>query len=133
LCGANDRNAKKVQILKESFEDLIVLAVCNSKLRGGIKSSEIILPDYLKCKYPVENEGSLSWYSCRELLAKYSAYVLQVRKMNCLFIGELIRMGLLIGQYSSTERCYLVNSESWLWLMKFHEHIVGLYRMLPST
>jgi hypothetical protein len=133
LCGKNDRNAKCVQILEESFEELRNLIAYNAHIKSSTGKHPLILPVYLKQKYQIYYESSLAWYSCKELLKIYSVNVVHVKNMNCGFIGELIRMGLLIGKYDRTEKCYHVNLRSFVYLMKFHEYTLELYKMLPRA
>lgn len=130
--GRGNRNSRKIEILQESFEDLMGHIEYNFFRRGsknGDKPHKI--PEYLKHKYGIFYDKELNWYTPSEILKTYYAILKNETYFTCEFIGELVQMGLIIGKYSPKENCYYILLPSFVDLMKLREHSLQQYRWLP--
>ncbi len=132
LRGRGNRKSKKVEILQESFEDIMKHIEYNFYKRTGNKSDlPVKIPEYLKYKYRIFYDSALNWYTPSEILNTYCDILKNETFFTCEFLGDLVMMGLIVGKYSPRENCYYILLTSFVELMKLREHSVRQYLLLP--
>ncbi len=131
LVGRDNRKAKKIEVIQESFEYLKRHIQFNYDMQGSKDNSEIKRPDYLKYKYQIIYDKSLVWYTPKDLLETYFDLIKYDKNFNTEFIGDLAHSGLIMGRFHTSENCYLVSSRSFIWLLKYRKFIVEQYGLLP--
>lgn len=132
LRGRGNRNSRKIEILQESFEELMAHIEYNFSRRTNNKANILVkIPEYLKYKYSIYYDKELNWYTPSEILKTYYNILKNEKYFTCEFIGELVQMGLIIGKYAPKEDCYFILLTSFVELMKLREHCVRQYLILP--
>lgn len=132
LRGRGNRKSKKVEILQESFEDIMKHIEYNFYKRTSNKSDlPVKIPEYLKYKYQIFYDSKLNWYTPSEILTTYCDILKNETYFTCEFLGDLVMMGLIVGKYSPRENCYYILLTSFVELMKLREHSVRQYLLLP--
>ena len=120
LRGQTNRKLKKVEILEESFLQLLVHINYNLEKKKYHKiDDEILAPIYCKIvdrtiKYNIDK----SWYTATELLNELKS-IKHHRIYTTDFINELMHKDILIGRYDKTEKIGFILLPSFIELIKY--------------
>lgn len=130
LRGIDDRNTRKILILEESFE-LLQGHIRYMHYKQAFKQkAKAKRPRYLNHKFKIYYDSSKNWYTPKEILETYT-FLKQEKKFNTEFIGELSKIGLLVGTYQQSQCCYHVTLSSFVELIKYMNYTLAQSLLLP--
>jgi hypothetical protein len=132
LRGQTNRKLKKVEILEESFLQLLLHINYNLEKQKFHKIDEIILvPIYCKIEdKTIHYNLDKSWYTATELLNELKS-VKQHKMYTVDFINELMHKGILRGRYDKTEKVGFILLPSFIELIKYRDYTLTQNLFFP--
>lgn len=125
LRGQNNRKLKKVEILEESFLELIKHINYNLQIQMyRFNHEKISVPNYCEIEnktteYEIEN----SWYTASEII--YHMPSIKYHKIFTVeFINELMDKGMVRGRIDRTQKIGLILLPSFLELLKYRNYML---------
>lgn len=126
LRGQNNRKIKKVEILEESFLELLKHINYNLQVQMyKFNEEKISVPNYCL----IENKTTIysineSWYTASEII--YHTPAIKYHKIfNVEFINELMEKGILRGRIDRSQKIRLILLPSFIELMKYRNHTLN--------
>ena len=124
LRGQNNRKLKKVEILEESFLELLKHINYNlhRQMYHHSKDEKISVPIYCSIEDKTMRYNlDKSWYTATELLEELKS--LKQHKIYTVdFINELMHKGILRGRYDKTDKLGLILLPSFIELIKYRDY-----------
>jgi hypothetical protein len=125
LRGQNNRKLKKVEILEESFLELLKHINYNLQLQMyRFNHEKISVPNYCEIENKV-TEYSLekSWHTASEILQEMPA--IKYHKIFTVdFINELMDKGMVRGRIDRTQKVGLILLPSFIELLKYRNYMI---------
>lgn len=125
LRGQNNRKLKKVEILEESFLELIKHINYNLQIQMySFNHEKISVPNYCE----MESIGTIysiqdSWYTASEII--YQMPDIKYHKIFTVeFINELMDKGMVRGRIDRTQKVGLILFPSFIELLKYRNYMI---------
>lgn len=125
LRGQCNRKLKKVEILEESFLELLKHINYNLQVQMyRFNREKISVPNYCEMgdvmmEYDIEN----SWYTASEILFQMPELKYH-RIFTVEFINELMDKGMIRGRFDRTQKVGLILLPSFVELLKYRNHMI---------
>ena|SRR3989344_3473143 len=125
LRGQNNRKLKKVEVLEESFLELIKHINYNLQVQMyRFNSEKISVPNYCEMGNQITTYSlDKSWYTASEII--YHMPTIKYHKMFTVeFINELMDKGMVRGRIDRTQKVGLILLPSFIELIKYHNYMI---------
>jgi hypothetical protein len=130
LRGQANRTLKKVEILEESFLELVKHIIYNMEMQMRISGEEkISVPCYCSSQdNSIRYDVDTSWYTATDIMRELPS-ITDNKIYTVSFINELMFKGILRGRYDKTDKIGLILLPSFVELIKYRDytHIQNLY------
>lgn len=136
LRGRLNRKTKKVELLEESWLDLLLL------INYNLSSQIIPLNGEPIIVYPPKYYHTLTgkliydsdkfWYTPTEILSIYK-FLEHEKNYTVEFVGDLVDKGIVRGRYDNTEKCYHILLPSFNKLLEYRENTILQNLFFPYT
>ncbi len=123
LRGQTNRRLKKVEILEESFLQLLLHINYNlDKQKFNVHDEKIPIPIYCTIEdNTIRYDMTKNWYTATELMLELPS--IKHHKIYTVdFINELMLKGILRGRYDKTEKIGFILLPSFLELIKYRDY-----------
>lgn len=135
LRGRTDRKSHRIEILEESWLDLLILIDYNldrRKYHSDTGALKLYTPP--SCNYTIEQlrtEQVIEWKTPTDLIKSYDHFLHYEKVYTAEFVGDLIDKGIVRGKYDETGKCYQVLVPSFIDLIKYREYTITQNLFFP--
>ena len=123
LRGQTNRKLKKIEILEESFLELLKHINYNLQMQMFNSNAEkILIPIYCVIEdETIRYNRNRSWYTATELMKELPS-IKHHKVFTVDFINELMLKGILRGRYDKTEKLGFILLPSFIELIKYRDY-----------